>query len=69
LYTILFFIALFSFPPKGRSENPDLTTPVREPDCHDLTADFAKAKISLLIIAVTRIFKDNKGLGGMSVDL
>jgi hypothetical protein len=57
-YTIFFFIAFLSFPPKGRSENPDLSTPVREPDGHDLAADFAKAKISLFIIAVKRIFKD-----------
>ena len=59
MYTIFFFIALLSFPPKGRSKNPDLAAPVRESDGHDLVEDFAKAKIPLLIIAVKRIVKDN----------
>lgn len=59
VYTIFFFIALLSFPPKGRSKNPDLSSPVCEPDGHDLAADFAKTKIPLLIIAVKRIVKDN----------
>jgi hypothetical protein len=62
LYTILFFIALLPFPPKSRSENPDLSTPVREPDSQDLAEDFAKAKIPLFIITVTRIFKNNAPL-------
>jgi hypothetical protein len=59
VYTIFFFIALLSFPPKGRSKNPDLAAPVRESDGHDLAEDFAKAKIPLLIIAMKRIVKDN----------
>jgi hypothetical protein len=62
VYTIFFFIALLSFPPKGRSKNPDLASPVRESDGHDLAEDFAKAKIPLFIIAVKRIVKDNKML-------
>jgi hypothetical protein len=51
-----------SFPPKGRSKNPDLSAPVRESDGHDPAEDFAKAKIPLFIIAVKRIVKDNKML-------
>jgi hypothetical protein len=58
VYTIFFFIALLSFPPKGRSKNPDLTAPVSESYGHDLAEDFAKAKIPLLIIAVKRVVKD-----------
>jgi len=53
---------LLSFPPKGRSKNPDLAAPVRESDGHDLAEDSAKAKIPLFIIAVKRIVKDNKML-------
>jgi hypothetical protein len=58
-YTIFFFITLLSFPPKGRSKNPDLSAPAQESDGHDLAEDFAKAKIPLFIIAVKRIVKDN----------
>jgi hypothetical protein len=59
VYTIFFFIALLSFPPKGRSKNPDLSAPVRESDGHDLAEYFAKVKIPLFIIAVKRSVKDN----------
>jgi hypothetical protein len=59
VYTIFFFIALLSFPPKGRSKNPDLSAPVRESDGHDLAEAFAKSKKPLFIIAVKRIVKDH----------